>query len=403
MASALDAAHALGLVHRDVKPANMLRDAAAGGTHVDHVYLSDFGLSKISLAPSGLSSGSQLLGTLDYMAPEQIEGIAVDGRADQYALACSAFEMLTGAPPFRQDERLATMWAQMSADPPAVTKHRPDLSPMADGVIARALAKQAHARYRTCLQFAGALREALRQARSAPRQATGPAAATVVRARAAVTSGAPADTASSPPLMPGGGIASRPLHFIIVADCSGSMTGEKMRALNSALTAMLRPLASWERDRAQVRLLVRVLGFATEPRWHVAEPVPVARLVAGWRDLECVPRGRTNMGPAFRAVAEVLAPGRLERRALRPAILLITDGLPTDRPEEFEAGLAALTGPPPGPSTLRLAVAVGQEANSAALSRFRSPGTPVLVAAGTEEIGDRLLAASAAVSQLSQV
>jgi hypothetical protein len=109
------------------------------------------------------------------------------------------------------------------------------------------------------------------------------------------------------------------------------------------------------------------------------------------------------MAPAFRAVAEVLAPGRLERRALRPAVLLITDGLPTDTPEQFEAGLAALAGPPPGPSALRLAVAVGQEANSAALSRFRSPGTPVLVAERTEEIGDRLLAASAAVSQLSQV
>jgi Mg-chelatase subunit ChlD len=181
------------------------------------------------------------------------------------------------------------------------------------------------------------------------------------------------------------------------------MTGEKMRALNAALKAMLPPLVSWQHGRAQVRLLLRVLAFATEPRWHVPGPVPVARLAEEWRDLECVPRGRTNMAPAFRAVAEVLAPGRLERRALRPAVLLITDGLPTDPPGEFDAGLAELIASPLGRSSLRLAVAVGQAANSGPLSRFRSPDTPVFVADGIDEIADRLLAASVAVSQLSGV
>ena len=104
VASALDAAHARGLIHRDVKPANML---LAGEIGADHVYLSDFGLSKQSLSPSGLTSTGQFMGTLDYVAPEQIESKQVDGRADQYALACATMEMLTGTPPFRREDNVA--------------------------------------------------------------------------------------------------------------------------------------------------------------------------------------------------------------------------------------------------------------------------------------------------------
>jgi hypothetical protein len=143
-------------------------------------------------------------------------------------------------------------------------------------------------------------------------------------------------------LMPGGGVARRPLHFIVMADCSGSMKGEKMQALNYALRSMLPHLVDWERDQLQAQLLIRILAFASAPNWYVADPVPVAELSARWRNLEYVPMGRTNMGPAFRAVAEALSPDRLERRALRPAILLITDGLPTDPPGGFEQGLAEL-------------------------------------------------------------
>ncbi len=203
-------------------------------------------------------------------------------------------------------------------------------------------------------------------------------------------------------LMPGGGVARRPLHFIVMADCSGSMKGEKMQALNYALRSMLPHLVTWERDQVQAQLLVRVVTFATVPQWHIQDPAPVADVMAAWRNLEYVPQGRTNMGPAFRLVAGALGPDKLERRALRPAILLITDGLPTDPPGEFERGLAELTGSAAGRSALRVAVAIGRDANSEPLNRFRSPDTPILVADRTDDIADRLVAVSIAVSRMSE-
>jgi serine/threonine-protein kinase len=158
VASALDAAHAAGLVHRDVKPANMLLDTHPG--RPDHVYLSDFGLSK-GVQSGRLTVSGQFLGTPDYIAPEQIEGRLVDGRADQYALACVAFELLTRTVIFARSEGWATVYAHLNSLPPLVTSVRPDLSPAADQVLARALAKAPQDRYASCQQFADALREAL--------------------------------------------------------------------------------------------------------------------------------------------------------------------------------------------------------------------------------------------------
>jgi serine/threonine-protein kinase len=160
VAAALEAAHSHGLVHRDVKPANMLLDSGGGGDYPGHAYLSDFGLSKRALSVSALTSTGQFLGTLDYIAPEQIEARAVDGRTDEYALACSAYTMLSGQPPFVRDESVAVMWAQISAIPPALTTRRPDLPAAVDDVMAKALAKVPMERYATCPEFAVALRRA---------------------------------------------------------------------------------------------------------------------------------------------------------------------------------------------------------------------------------------------------
>jgi uncharacterized protein YegL len=201
--------------------------------------------------------------------------------------------------------------------------------------------------------------------------------------------------------MPGGGISRRPLHFIILADCSGGMKGEKIQALNYAIADMMPHLAAWERDQEQAQVFIRAIAFATEPRWHIPAPEPVARL--RWKPLQPVTKGLTNMGPAFAMAAEALAPGRIERRALRPALLLITDGLATDPPGGFEAGLATLMAQPAGRAALRLSIAIGRDAQSAALDRFiGDPSVPVLVADRTEDIADRLVAASLAVSRMSE-
>ena len=163
VASSLDAAHEAGLVHRDVKPANILLDIRPG--RPDHVYLSDFGLSKSALGVSGITATGQFLGTPTYIAPEQINNKMVDGRADQYSLAVTAFELLTGAPPFRGEQPMAVVYAHLSEPPPSLTSRRPDLPPSVDAVFARALAKNPADRFGSCQEFADAMRRALGIAR----------------------------------------------------------------------------------------------------------------------------------------------------------------------------------------------------------------------------------------------
>jgi serine/threonine protein kinase len=159
VAAALDAAHAAGLVHRDVKPGNILVDSAPG--RGEHAYLSDFGLSKRSMAATGLTATGTFLGTPDYCAPEQIRGLPVDGRGDQYSLACMAFALLTGNLPFRRQESMATLFAHLNDPVPPLARYRGDLPPGTDAVLARGLAKEPRDRYARCGEFAAALRDAL--------------------------------------------------------------------------------------------------------------------------------------------------------------------------------------------------------------------------------------------------
>src|SRR3954463_8492589 len=144
IASALDAAHALGLVHRDVKPSNVLLDGS------EHVYLADFGLTRSLGNPIGEASEERSIGTPAYLAPEQLEGQAVDGRADVYSLGCVLYECLTGERVFPRDSRLAETWAHLEEEPPRASRTRRGLPEPVDRVISRALAKEPTERYPTC-------------------------------------------------------------------------------------------------------------------------------------------------------------------------------------------------------------------------------------------------------------
>ncbi|MEU9701664.1 serine/threonine-protein kinase [Streptomyces sp. NPDC047981] len=168
VASALDAAHAHELVHRDVKPGNILVAEGTDRDHPEHVYLTDFGLTKKSLSLTGLTTVGQFVGTLDYVAPEQISGKPVDGRCDVYSLACVVYETLTGAPPFRRDDDMALLWAHQYDPPPPASTERPELSEATDQVLAKALAKVPEERYGTCLEFVAALRSTLERGGPGP-------------------------------------------------------------------------------------------------------------------------------------------------------------------------------------------------------------------------------------------
>jgi YVTN family beta-propeller protein len=160
-ARALDAAHRRGLVHRDVKPGNLLVERANDDTDPDHVYLADFGITKHIGGQSGLTATGQSIGTIDYVAPEQIRGISVTGLADQYSLGCVLYECLTGRVPFEKDLDAAIIWAHMEEAPTQPTMLRPELPPAVDQVFARALAKNPGERYETCREFMTAARDAL--------------------------------------------------------------------------------------------------------------------------------------------------------------------------------------------------------------------------------------------------
>lgn len=221
VASALDAAHDAGLVHRDVKPGNILVDTRRG--EPEHPYLTDFGIARAMLSAGTLTAAGQFLGTPDYAAPEQINGKPVDGRADQYALGCVAYETLTGTAPFRRDSAWSVLYAHLNEPPPPLPPARQDLPPAVHEVLATALAKSPDDRYPTCGDFADALRAALGldpydPFRTRPVPGTGPTALPVPPPAApalpptlavpappaapAATSRAPAPAATSPAVAP---------------------------------------------------------------------------------------------------------------------------------------------------------------------------------------------------------
>ena len=193
VAGALDAAHTKGLVHRDVKPANILISAGPGIAG-EHAYLADFGVAKQSHTRSGLTQTGFFVGTVDYAAPEQIEGKRVDGRADQYALGCVLYQCLAGARPFEKESQVALISAHLFEPAPALSAKRPDLPAALDPVIGKALAKAPDDRYASCSELIAAARSAAGLGRQAPSTVAVGAPRTVAEAPLAATAEAAAAT-----------------------------------------------------------------------------------------------------------------------------------------------------------------------------------------------------------------
>jgi serine/threonine-protein kinase len=286
-ARALDAAHHRGLVHRDVKPGNMLIERGDEGDP-DHVYLADFGITKHAMSRTGLTSTGQFLGTIDYVAPEQIRGTSVLGLADQYSLGCVLYECLTGRVPFEKDLDAAIIWAHVEEMPAKPTALRPELPPQIDAVFARVLSKQPSDRYGSCREFidaAGAALGVSRRGTGSSRTYSPTALAPSVTAFApGVTEFAPSATAAVP-----GAMAPAP-RFAASPGELGQVPGERYwssppgQAAAPVLAAPVPPgpvAAAPPYGPAQVGG-----GHPREPRWYrrprwIAVLAAVALVLAG--------------------------------------------------------------------------------------------------------------------------
>ncbi len=196
VASALGAAHGKGLVHRDVKPANILLADGDGVEEDAHVYLSDFGVAKHS-ASRALTKTGIFVGTAEYASPEQIEGKQLDGRADVYSLGCVLYECLTGAPAYDRDSEVALMYAHLLEPPPSVTAVRPELPPEVDELVAKAMAKSRDDRFATAREFATEARAVL--GRGSKAAATSVAARPGAQETVLATAAAAAAAGAAPP------------------------------------------------------------------------------------------------------------------------------------------------------------------------------------------------------------
>jgi serine/threonine-protein kinase len=216
---ALDAAHDRGLVHRDVKPGNILIASGEGVEPSGHTYLTDFGLAKQVSSGTALTRKGLFMGTLDYVAPEQIQGQEVDRRADIYAIGCVAYEALAGEVPFPRDSEVAMMYAHMHDPPPVLSVKRPDLPPQVDAVMTRAMAKELADRYPTAGEFFGDLRAAL-EAEGAVAVAA-PQAAPWEQPSAAAPPISPEAVAAAPDAAP----VAPPLIDVFAIDVQGTRFG----------------------------------------------------------------------------------------------------------------------------------------------------------------------------------
>lgn len=270
IAGALDAVHAHSLVHGDLKPANVLLERRDGA---EHAYLSDFGAGRqVDTTATG-----QWLGTVEYVAPETIQGAPPDRRSDLYGLACVVFEALTGAPPFHRDTAWATLWAHANDPPPSACERRPALPPAVDAVLARGLAKEPTARYGSAERFLQALDDAMLAARGTPTQPVGevPGDVPVTGTRARGPSSARGPSTS---LVPSGPAAlEAPAETRPERRGAGLLTGLRPRRRRWALIGVLVAACAV----AVVVAVASAGGGSSAPKAPAPSPVTITRTPLG--------------------------------------------------------------------------------------------------------------------------
>ncbi len=179
---------------------------------------------------------------------------------------------------------------------------------------------------------------------------------------------------------PGGELATRPLHFIWICDCSGSMTGDKIQSLNHAIRESIPAMQSVAADNPYAKVLIRAIKFSDGAEWHIAEPTLVNEFK--WQDLEV--EGLTDMGKALLLLAEQLKMPPMNERALPPVLVLISDGQPTD---DFEDHLATLMQLPWAKKAVRIGIAIGEDADISILEKFiANPEIKALKANNAEQL-----------------
>lgn len=325
IAAALDHAHAKGILHRDVKPGNVLLDTAG------RPLLADFGLARSADSVSGLTATGTVMGTPSYMAPEQAMGKALDARADQYALACIAFEMLTGRVPFKADTPLGVLHQHVSVPPEPVTSFVGGLPPGVDDVLSRALAKDAWRRYGSCTELVEALGEVFGLSLGSPAAASAP-----VRAVPPPPPGAPTIHGAPTVLETGGARVAADLPTVATAG-AGVVPSAGISSPDTAMAAAASmpppPPAAPARAGKSPALLVAAT---------------VAGLVVlgggGWLAYS---RFGTEAAPEEKTAALAsLAPGTTSATAPAPA-----EGVPTGAATETFGSSASETATASGPGT----------------------------------------------------
>ena len=179
---------------------------------------------------------------------------------------------------------------------------------------------------------------------------------------------------------PGGALAKRPLQFIWIVDCSGSMQGKKIESLNLAIKESIKPMQDVADENPNAEVLVRVIKFSDGAQWHVSQPTEVHNFK--WTDLNA--DGVTDMGKALTMLADALKLENMPQRGLPPVLVLVSDGQPTD---DFNGGLKAVMEQPWGTKAVRIGVAIGEDADLDVLQKFIGNGeVKPLVASNVQDL-----------------